>query len=134
MTRTSPDETIRTSSMTWPSNAFCVPVAARWRGSHRATGRLESNRELVPQWSGPIEVLSAVAMPLRDALEAVGASPSADPSDEHLDEAAWLVRANGPFVSYRGRGNGGQLIGTTGYFVIDDATGTVIATGFDIDG
>lgn len=94
--------------------------------------RLEANREAVPEWSGPIEIVSVEAMVLWDALAAVDLSASADPPYERLGGMAWLVRANGPFVSYRGL-RPAALTGTSGYFLIEDATGTVIATGFEGD-
>jgi hypothetical protein len=94
--------------------------------------RLEANREAVPEWAGPIQIVSVEAMVLWDALAALDMSASADPPDDRLGQTVWLIRANGPFVSYRGP-RPAALTGTSGYFVIDDATGTIIATGFEGD-
>lgn len=93
---------------------------------------LEANRESVPGGGVAVEILSTEAMALRDALASVGDPVAVEPaSDPSLDDLVWLVRANGPFVTARGGlANKGLLVGTTGYFIIEDDTGAIAAMGF----
>jgi hypothetical protein len=94
----------------------------------RVAAILEATREEhAPDFDDvPIEVLSVEAMTLREALAAIDAEL---PGGEEADPIAWLVHANGPFVSERGRGDA-RLVGTTGYYVLDDGTGDTVGVSF----
>jgi hypothetical protein len=92
---------------------------------------LDANREMLQDGGVAVEILSADAMSLRDALVSVGDPVAVEPaSDTDINDLVWLVRADGPFVTARGLTNTGLLVGTTGYFIIEDETGLVIAMGF----
>jgi hypothetical protein len=54
---------------------------------------------------------------------AAGAQPKGDPN-----AAFWIVRAEGTFVTQRGRSIT-PLVGTSGYFIIDDTSGEIVAWG-----
>lgn len=43
--------------------------------------------------------------------------------------AVWIVRAEGTFIQSRGLLDSGKRIWSTGYFLIDDATGMILAMG-----
>jgi len=77
-----------------------------------------------------IQVLTASVMTLEDAWYALQGTATSGPDRERT---VWLVRARGPFVSLRGGRGADRLVGTSGYFLIDDRTGDRIGMGFQTE-
>lgn len=96
------------------------------------TALLTSTRERnAPRFDGvAIDIISVEAMTLHDAMSRNGAEAGEGDADGMgMDRPVWLVTANGPFLSQRGRGPD-PLVGTSGFYVIEDATGEILASGF----
>lgn len=79
--------------------------------------------------AGDSKVLSMTAAPMSQlaALEAGAGKPVPGSKDEH--STVWVVRAEGVFVGQRVPPGAKPVVATTGYFVIDDATGDIIGMG-----
>jgi hypothetical protein len=75
------------------------------------------------------QIVSITVMPLGgiSAIEPNAGAP--DPNTAFANTIVWVVRAHGTFVGDRVPPGGNPAIGTTGYFMIDDATGDVIGMG-----
>lgn len=75
------------------------------------------------------DVASVVAVAASD-VASVEPDATVEISDEvRADRTLWVVKANGIFVSFRGRGPE-ALVGSSGYLIIDDAGGETVSMGF----
>jgi hypothetical protein len=91
-----------------------------------ARNALEQMAAIVPGRSVQSNIISIDANFGRDLQEpeVAAAAPESD------DRIMWIVWAEGPFATERGR-RPEPLTSDSGYFLIDDATGTIVGMGWN---
>jgi hypothetical protein len=80
-----------------------------------------------------IEIVDVNAVPASNIQDVEPRAKVEESPNLAPDRTLWLVHANGPFISFRGLAAGPRT-GTSGWFIIDDATGDVVGMSFKIDG
>lgn len=76
-----------------------------------------------------VDIVSVDAMTFADALASRGEGETGGESTE-MDRPVWLVTANGPFLTQRGRGPD-PIIGTSGHYIIEDSTAQTLGYGIN---
>jgi hypothetical protein len=92
--------------------------------SNVVMGRLEA---MGPASSPKVLKMTVLRMSDVASVESGAGAPSADSPD--AGTVVWAVRAEGTFVGLRVPPGAKPIVGSTGYFILDDATGEILGMG-----
>jgi hypothetical protein len=95
------------------------------------TAHLEATKQQnAPLFDGvEVDIVSVDAMTFADALASRGEGEAGGESTG-MDRPVWLVTANGPFLTQRGRGSD-PIIGISGHYIIEDSTAQTLGYGIN---
>lgn len=104
-------------------------MAAHTQSTTRIEGQVLSRLNAMGTPPGSARILSMTLLPLADLASVEKNAGGPAPGSQEAAMPVWVVRAEGTFVGTRVPAGAKPAVGTSGYFVIDDASGDIVEMG-----